>query len=63
MPQSAAAQARLQVDKVITHVNGRKVTTPAEFNQAMAAAPAGAKIELTLIGPDKSIEKVTLENK
>ena len=57
-PNSAADKARLQVNKVITSVNGRKVSTPAEFFRAVDSA--GDSVELTLLGRD---DKVRLQVK
>ena len=39
-PDSPADKARLQVDAVITQVNGKPVTTPAEFYEAAKATAA-----------------------
>jgi S1-C subfamily serine protease len=55
---SPAEQARLQRDDVITHVNGRLVTTPTEYYEEMARA-AGT-VELTYLTADNRSEKVTL---
>jgi S1-C subfamily serine protease len=61
IPNSPADKASLQPDKVITHVNGKRVSTPAEFYQEMDAAKGG--VELTLIKADGGDEKVKLEGK
>jgi S1-C subfamily serine protease len=58
---SPAAEARLQPDKVITHVNRKAVHSPEEFYQAMDAA--GGKIELTVIGSDGREEEYKLTGK
>jgi serine protease Do len=61
LPDSPAARARLQLDTVITRVNGRAVNTPAEFYEAMAAARG--PIELTLINTEGGDEPTTIDNK
>ena len=38
VPGSAADKARLQPEKLITHVNGRAVLTPADYYKAIARA-------------------------
>jgi serine protease Do len=58
---SAADQALLQVDKVITKVGDRPVTTPKEFYQAMAEAKS--PVVLTLLNADGRVETVKLDNK
>ena len=60
-PISSADKARLQPDKLITHVNGRAVLTPAEYYQEVAQA--GKKVELTYLMSDGRPEKLTLEEK
>jgi serine protease Do len=59
VPGSAADKARLQVGTVITRVNNRAVSTPAEFYQEMdrAAGP----VELTCSTPEGAEERVTLD--
>jgi len=49
VPDSPADKHKLQVDKIITRVNGQPVTTPAEFYREMAKA--GSPVELTLNDP------------
>jgi S1-C subfamily serine protease len=61
VPGSAADKAQLQVDKVITQVNGRRVTTPAEFYQEMARADGRA--ELTFLNSDGRPERVTIDTR
>jgi serine protease Do len=61
VPGSAADKARLQPDKIITHVDGEAVTTPAEFYSAMARA--GAVVDLTVLGSDGRPERVTLSTR
>jgi serine protease Do len=58
---SAADHARLQPDKVITHVDGRAVHNPAEFYQAMSKAHGSVK--LTLRTGDGRPDEVTIEIK
>ncbi len=60
-PGSAADKARLQVDYVITDVNGRPVTTPAEFYEA--AAKAAGSVELTIVNLEGREDRVTLDLK
>jgi serine protease Do len=61
VPGSAADKAQLQVDKVITAVNGRRVTTPAEFYDAMGRADGRA--ELTVLNSDRRPERVTIDTR
>ncbi len=58
---SAADQAQLQQDKIITRVNDRPVSTPAEFYQVMENA--SGTVELTFYSPDGRLDKVRLEIK
>jgi serine protease Do len=61
VPDSPADRARLQAGKVITAVDGRRVTTPEEFRRAMKKA--GKKVELTVLElGGKREETITLEN-
>ncbi|MBI1915124.1 MAG: trypsin-like peptidase domain-containing protein [Planctomycetes bacterium] len=57
VPGSAADKARLQPDRIITHVNGRRVHSPAEYLQEMARAKD--EVELTLLEGGNS-KRVTL---
>lgn len=59
VPNSPADKARLQPDKVITQVNGRNVTTPAEYYRELERT--GKQVELTFLTSDGRAEKVTLE--
>ena len=53
VPRSAADKAQLQIDKVITQVNDRRVTTPTEFYLCMENARAkGKSVELLVQSPD-----------
>ncbi len=61
VPGSAADKAQLQVDKVITQVNGRRVKTPAEFYEAMAKA--GGRAEITFLKSDGQPERVTIDTR
>jgi S1-C subfamily serine protease len=61
VPNSPADKANLQVDKVITHVNGQPVTRPSEFYQKMAKAVG--PVELTVLTSQGREELITLENK
>jgi serine protease Do len=61
VPGSPADYARLQPDKVITHVNGKAVYSPREYNEAVART--GRKVELTFLMSDGRPEKLTLEEK
>jgi serine protease Do len=58
VPDSPADRARLQPDKVITKVNGRAVTTPAEFYREMARA--GESVELTYLNSERTPVRLTL---
>ena len=58
VPGSAAAKAGLQPDRIITHVNGHRVNSPAEYLQEMARAKGEA--ELTLLEGDGGSKRVTL---
>jgi serine protease Do len=59
VPGSAADKAHLQPDKIISHVNGRAVTTPAEYYQEMGRA--GKRAELTVLTSDDRPERVSLD--
>jgi serine protease Do len=61
VPGSAADKAQLQVDKVITAVNGRPVKEPAEFYREMARAKGRA--ELTVLNSDSQPERVTIDTR
>ena len=61
VPGSPADKAQLQVDKVITEVNGRRVKTPAEFYEAMAKAEGRARI--TFLNSDNREESVTIDTR
>jgi serine protease Do len=58
---SPADRARLQPDKIITHVNGTQVTTPGEYYQVIARA--GNKVELTILTSRQREDRITLEEK
>jgi serine protease Do len=60
-PKSPADRAQLQVDKIITKVNGTKVLTPAEFYREMDRA--AGKVELSLLTETGGEETVTLDAK
>jgi serine protease Do len=57
VPGSDADKARLQPDRIITHVNGRRIHSPAEYLQEMARAKN--EVELTLLDGAGS-KRVTL---
>jgi serine protease Do len=62
VPNSPAEKSDLQVDKVISRVDNRSVTSPAEFYQAMEKA--GPSVEITLVDPsDGREENITLQSK
>ncbi len=61
VPDSPADRARLQPDKVITQVNGKPVTTPAQFYREMAQA--GDAVELTYLNSERRPVHLTLSNK
>jgi serine protease Do len=56
---SSADKALLQPDKVITHVNGKPVNSPAEYYQEMSKARGRA--ELTFLNSEGGRETVTLK--
>jgi serine protease Do len=56
---SPADRARLQPDKIITHVNGTAVSSPREFYRAMR--DARGSVELTLLRPEGGPDRVTLK--
>jgi serine protease Do len=60
VPGSAADKAGLAADRIITAVNGRKVTTPAEFYRETAPS-AAAEVELTLFRHEGGPQRVTLK--
>jgi serine protease Do len=61
LPGSPAARAGLREETIILGVNGKPVTTPAEFNQEMdrAAGP----VELTYLNGDRQEARVTLDRR
>jgi serine protease Do len=61
IPGSAADKARLQPDKVITHVNGKEVTSPADYYAKVAKA--GDKVELTTLDSQGRAVELTLQEK
>lgn len=62
VPESPADYARFDTSKVITHVNGRRVTSPAEYYLEVARTP-DKKVELTFLTSDDQPAKRTLEEK
>ncbi|HKB41618.1 MAG TPA: trypsin-like peptidase domain-containing protein [Gemmataceae bacterium] len=58
---SAAEKARLELDRIITQVNGRRVHDPTQFYEEMARARGEA--ELTLLKADGGSERITLSLK
>ncbi len=58
VPGSPADEARLQPDKVITRVNNRPVTNPAEYYQEVENARG--RFELTFLNSEGTEERVTL---
>jgi serine protease Do len=61
IPDSPADKARLQPDKVITHVNGQPVNNPAEYYKQIARS--GKTVELTFLTSEGRSEVLTLEEK
>ena len=61
VPGSGADKVRLPPDKLITHVNGTAVRTPAEFYKEIARADK--KVEITYAKSDGQPETLTLEEK
>jgi S1-C subfamily serine protease len=59
VPGSPADAARLQADKVITHVNDQRVSSPAEYYQAVARA--GNRIVLKFLTSEGREDRVSLE--
>jgi serine protease Do len=62
VPGSPADEARFDTSKVITHVNGRRVTSPAEYYLEVARTP-DKRVELTFLTSDDQPAKRTLEEK
>jgi serine protease Do len=62
VPGSPADYARFDTSKVITHVNGRRVGSPAEYYLEVARTP-DKKVELTFLTSDDQPAKRTLEEK
>jgi serine protease Do len=63
LPNSPAEKAHLQVDKIITHVNGRPVATPADFYREMAGA-RGQPVKLTYLNAGgRREEQVTIDTR
>jgi serine protease Do len=59
IPGSSADKAHLQPDKVITHVNGKAVASPAEYYHEMSKARGRA--ELTFLNSEGGRETVILD--
>lgn len=55
---SPADRAELQTNDVITHVQGKAVTTPAAYYAAMMQV--GKQAEITVVGSDRNERRVTL---
>jgi S1-C subfamily serine protease len=60
-PGSPAERARLQPDMIITRVNNRPVTMPADFYREMGNSKG--PVELTLLTPEGRDEHITLDGK
>jgi S1-C subfamily serine protease len=58
-PGSPADRARLQPDRIISHINGRPVLSPREFSRMMA--DLHGDVELTLRKAEGGFDKVTLK--
>jgi serine protease Do len=61
IPDSPADLAKLQPDKVITHVNGKAIYSPADYYREVAKA--GKKVELTYLTSDSRPAELTLQEK
>ncbi|MGL4554380.1 MAG: trypsin-like peptidase domain-containing protein [Gemmataceae bacterium] len=61
LPGGPADAARLQPDKMITHVNGKQVLTPAEYLAAVVRSGRSAK--LTVLTSDGRPEEIQLNEK
>lgn len=61
LPGSPADAALLQPNKLITHVDGKQVTTPAEYHEVMTKV--GRSVTLTIVNPEGQSEDVTLMEK
>jgi serine protease Do len=61
IPGSPADAALLQPDKLITHVNGKQVTTPSEYNAALVKI--GRSVTLTIVNPEGQSDDITLNEK
>lgn len=61
--EGAGADAGLQKDDVITHIDGKKVTKMSELQEIMASKRPGDKVSLTYLHNKKSTTKtITLKN-
>lgn len=61
IPGSSADLARLQPDKIVTHVNGKTVNTPADYVTAIQAS--GKEARLTVLTSEGRPEEITLSEK
>ena len=61
LPDSPADKARLQTDYIITQVNGRPVTTPAEYYDAMAKTAGPVELTVTNLEGREDVVKLDLK--
>jgi serine protease Do len=59
LPGSPAQAAKLQVDQIITRVNGQEVNSPAEFYEA--AAKAKGALSLQIVKSEGATDEITLK--
>jgi len=60
-PDSPADKARVQADYIITHVDGRPVTIPAEYYDAMAKASGAVELTVTNLEGRQDVVKLDLK--
>ena len=62
-PGGAAELAQIQAGDIITHIDGKPVTTASELTAAVRQEPAGARVKIELLRDDqKLVLEVVLQN-
>jgi putative serine protease PepD len=62
-PGGAAELAQIRAGDIITHIDGKPVTTASELTAAVRQEPAGARVKIELIRNDvKLVVEVVLQN-
>lgn len=62
-PGGAAELAKIQAGDIITHIDGKPVTTASELTAAVRQEPAGARVKIELLRDDqKLVLEVVLQN-